>query len=152
MILSLLETLLLISRKHTKTIMLGYMHLQKAQPITFSHHLMAYTQMFQRDHSRLGDCYRRVNIMPLGSGALAGNPYPIDRYFVANELGFPDITYNSIDGASDRDFVIEISADLSIVMMPIRLEVALCPKRKILMFPSSSAAKQGADTVASSVF
>lgn len=117
LVISLMEALVDISKKHTKTIMPGYTHLQKAQPITFAHHLMAYTQMFQRDFERLCDCYKRINVMPLGSGALAGNPYPIDRYFIAAELGFPEITYNSLDGVSDRDFVIELSSDLSIIMM-----------------------------------
>lgn len=106
-----------LAEKNTDTIMPGYTHLQRAQPITFAHHLMAYFQMFRRDMERLGDCYKRTNIMPLGSGALAGTTYPLDRYMVAEELGFDAVTENSLDGVSDRDFVIELASCLSILMM-----------------------------------
>jgi len=95
----------------------GYTHMQRAQPITLAHHLMAYFQMFSRDIDRLMDCKKRTNVMPLGAGALAGTTYPLDREAVANELGFSAITQNSMDSVSDRDFVIELSSVLSIVMM-----------------------------------
>ncbi len=95
----------------------GYTHLQKAQPVTFAHHLMAYFEMFKRDLSRLRDCRKRTNVMPLGSGALAGTTYPLDREFVASELGFDAVTMNSLDGVSDRDFVIELANCLALVMM-----------------------------------
>ncbi|MBE7054208.1 MAG: argininosuccinate lyase [Ruminococcaceae bacterium] len=117
MIKSLCEVLLNLAKENTDTIMPGYTHLQKAQPITLAHHLCAYLEMFKRDTLRLKDCYKRINIMPLGSGALAGTTYPLDREFVAKELGFDSVTLNSLDGVSDRDFVIELSADLSIIMM-----------------------------------
>ena len=106
-----------LAKEHTDTIMPGYTHLQKAQPITFAHHVMAYFEMFKRDFSRLVECRRRTNVMPLGSGALAGTTYPLDREFVADMLGFDGVTMNSLDGVSDRDFVIELAACLSIVMM-----------------------------------
>lgn len=117
MLKSLLETLLKLSEENLDTIMPGYTHLQRAQPITFAHHLMAYFQMFKRDIERLEHCVKRMNIMPLGSGALAGTTYPLDRQMVAKELGFESITDNSIDGVSDRDFVIELVSCLSIIMM-----------------------------------
>ena len=106
-----------LAEEHTGTIMPGYTHLQKAQPITFAHHLMAYFEMFKRDFERLSDCKKRMNVMPLGSGALAGTTYPLDREFVAEELGFSSVTKNSLDGVSDRDFVIELASCLSIIMM-----------------------------------
>ncbi len=106
-----------LASEHTETIMPGYTHLQKAQPITFAHHLMAYFEMFKRDLSRLKDCRKRMNVMPLGSGALAGTTYPLDRESVAAELGFDGVTMNSLDGVSDRDFVIELAGCLSIIMM-----------------------------------
>ena len=117
MIIHTLKTLLELAKKHTDTIMPGYTHLQKAQPITFAHHCMAYFEMFKRDLLRLKDCRKRTNVMPLGSGALAGTTYPLDREFVAKELGFDDVTLNSLDGVSDRDFVIELASCLSILMM-----------------------------------
>ena len=95
----------------------GYTHLQKAQPITFAHHVMAYYEMLTRDTARLDDCVRRMNVMPLGSGALAGTTYPLDREYVAKELGFDAITMNSLDGVSDRDFCIELASCISIIMM-----------------------------------
>ena len=117
MILNLLKALVKLSKEHVDTIMPGYTHLQKAQPITFSHHLMAYFEMFKRDLSRLDDWKKRCNIMPLGSGALAGTTYPLDREFVKDELGFDAVTMNSLDGVSDRDFAIELSGVLSVIMM-----------------------------------
>lgn len=117
MILKLEETLLHISESHLDTILPGYTHLQRAQPITFAHHMMAYFQMFKRDLERLQDGYKRINVLPLGSGALAGTTYPLDRFMIAEELGFDSITENSLDGVSDRDFVIELSSSFSILMM-----------------------------------
>ena len=112
-----LEVLTDLADENIDTIMPGYTHLQKAQPITFAHHLMAYFEMFSRDLERLSDCKKRMNVMPLGSGALAGTTYPLDREFVAHELGFAAVTGNSLDGVSDRDFVIELASCLSIIMM-----------------------------------
>lgn len=117
MLKDLLSVILRIAEENIDTIMPGYTHLQRAQPITLAHHHMAYFQMFKRDIERLNDCYKRINIMPLGSGALAGTTYPLDRQMVASELGFDDITANSIDGVSDRDFAIELASCLSIIMM-----------------------------------
>ncbi len=102
---------------HKDTIMPGYTHLQRAQPITFGHHLMAYCAMLLRDIDRLGDVKKRMNILPLGSGALAGTTYPLDRTMVAELLGFDDITHNSLDGVSDRDFCIELASALSLIMV-----------------------------------
>ena len=98
------------------TIMSGYTHLQRAQPITFGHHLMAYAMMLLRDIDRLGDCRRRLNVSPLGCCALAGTTYDIDRPMVAESLGFDGVCLNSIDGVSDRDYLVEILAALSLVM------------------------------------
>lgn len=113
-----LQTVLLsLAKENIDTIMPGYTHLQKAQPVTLAHHLLAYFEMFKRDYERLSDCYKRTNIMPLGSGALASTTYDLDRNFVANELNFDEITQNSMDGVSDRDFCIELASDLSIIMM-----------------------------------
>ncbi len=95
----------------------GYTHLQRAQPVLFAHHLLAYVEMIERDKGRLRDASVRVNVMPLGSGALAGTNYPVDRRFTAELLGFPSVTQNSLDAVSDRDFVIEIASALSIAMM-----------------------------------
>ncbi|MGI6123598.1 MAG: argininosuccinate lyase [Acetivibrionales bacterium] len=117
MLKNLLEVLLRISEENLDTIMPGYTHLQKAQPITLAHHHMAYFQMFKRDIERLNDCTKRMNIMPLGSGALAGTTYPLNRQMVASELGFDSVTSNSLDGVSDRDFAIELASCLSIIMM-----------------------------------
>ncbi len=114
---SLLSSILDIADKNLDTIMPGYTHLQKAQPITFAHHIMAYYEMFSRDLSRLNDWKSRMNILPLGSGALAGTTYPLDREFVAKELEFSAITKNSIDGVSDRDFVCELAFVLSMIMV-----------------------------------
>ena len=113
----LVETLCDIADRHKTTVMPGYTHLQRAQPITFAHHLMAYAQMLLRDISRLEDAYDRMNVMPLGSGALASTTYPIDRQRVCDILGFREITQNSLDGVSDRDFCIELASAISILMM-----------------------------------
>ena len=117
MLKNTMTVLLDLASAHLDTIMPGYTHLQKAQPVTFAHHVMAYFQMFSRDLDRLSDCRRRVNVMPLGSGALAGTTYPLDREFVAEKLGFDAVTANSLDGVSDRDFVIEFLSVLSMIMM-----------------------------------
>ncbi len=116
-IIVLEETLLNLANEHIATIMPGFTHLQKAQPITLGHHLLAYFQMFKRDYQRLQDAYVRVNIMPLGSGALAATTFPIDRAMVAEELGFAEITENSLDGVSDRDYCLEFEACAAISMM-----------------------------------
>jgi len=114
---SLLKTLVSISKEHLTTILPGYTHLQRAQPITLAHHMMAYFQMFRRDVERLSDCAKRTNFMPLGSGALAGTTYPLDREMVASQLGFSAITENSLDAVSDRDFALELAFCLSTVMV-----------------------------------
>ncbi len=103
--------------EHAATVMPGYTHLQRAQPITFGHHLMAYAEMLLRDLSRLNDCKARMDEMPLGSGALACTTYPIDRTITAELLGFERITNNSLDGVSDRDYCIELASVLSIIMV-----------------------------------
>jgi len=95
------------ARRNVKVIMPGYTHLQRAQPILFSHHLLAYVEMLVRDLERVGECAKRVNVLPLGSGALAGTSFPIDRAYVARLLGFPRLSKNSMDAVSDRDFVLE---------------------------------------------
>jgi argininosuccinate lyase len=111
------DELLKIAGQNIETCMPGYTHLQKAQPVTLAHHLMAYFEMFRRDMERLKDCQKRINIMPLGSGALAGTTYDLDRHWVAKELGFADITRNSLDAVSDRDFIIEALSCCSMIMM-----------------------------------
>ena len=105
------------AEENLETVMPGYTHLQRAQPITFATHLMAYVEMFKRDYMRLESCYKIMNYSPLGSGALATTTYDIDRDFVADKLGFDGVTQNSIDGVSDRDFVIELCSIISIIMM-----------------------------------
>lgn len=116
-ILNLHETLLSKANENINTIMPGYTHMQKAQPITFAHHILAYCEMFKRDIGRLFDTYKRLDEMPLGSGALATSTYPIDREFVSSELGFSNITLNSLDSVSDRDYAIETLSSLSLIMM-----------------------------------
>ena len=116
-ILNLEEVLYNKAKDNTTTIMPGYTHMQKAQPITLAHHLLAYAEMFKRDIGRLNDAYKRTDEMPLGSGALATSTYPIDREFVAKELGFSKVTMNSLDSVSDRDYVIETLSALSMIMM-----------------------------------
>ncbi len=111
------ETLIDMAKKHTSTYMPGYTHLQRAQPITYAHYLSAYIEMFGRDIERLGQAIERTNISPLGSGALAGTTYPLDRNFVADQLGMSGVTMNSLDGVSDRDWAIEFASCMSILMM-----------------------------------
>lgn len=117
LLLELLEALTNLAEKNQKTIMPGYTHLQRAQPITFAYHAMAYCQMFKRDLSRFEDCRERLDWLPLGSGALAGTTYDADRDFLAKELGFSHVTENAMDSVSDRDFVIEYIGACSIAMM-----------------------------------
>ncbi len=118
---NLIKKLLLLLNKTAKenidTIMPGYTHLQNAQPVTFAHHLLAYTEMFKRDYDRLSECYRRTNVMPLGAGALASTTYPLNRELVCESLGFESITLNSMDSVSDRDFAADILYCLSMIMM-----------------------------------
>lgn len=111
------EAIIQQAEKHTQTIMPGYTHLQIAQPITFAHHLLAYGQMIARDITRLEEVAQHADVSPLGNGALAGTTYPFDREFVAKELGFQMITQNSLDGVSDRDFVLDFIYALSVIMM-----------------------------------
>jgi argininosuccinate lyase len=108
--------LLDLAERHADTVMPGFTHLQAAQPVTFGHHMMAWFEMLGRDHERLIDCRRRVNRLPLGAAALAGTSYPIDREFVARELGFEGICENSLDAVSDRDFAIEFLAAGALIM------------------------------------
>ncbi len=109
--------LLDLAEPNLETLIPGYTHLQRAQPLSLAHHLLAYFEMAQRDWERLGDVYRRVDICPLGSGALAGTTFPIDRHYTAELLGFSKVYANSLDGVSDRDFAIEFLAAASIIMM-----------------------------------
>ena len=114
---SLLETLLTLMKEHTHTVMPGFTHLQKAQPTTLAHHLGAYFEMFRRDLLRLNDCLIRLSESPLGSGAFAGTTYPLDREETARSLGFLCACRNSMDGVSDRDYLLEYLFDLSVIMM-----------------------------------
>ena len=114
---SLIEVLCNKTEENKTVIMPGYTHLQRAQPITFGHHLMAYASMLLRDIDRLADIKRRMNVLPLGSGALAGTTYPLDRNMVAELLGFDSVSSNSLDGVSDRDFCIELASALSLIMV-----------------------------------
>ena len=120
-IITLLEDLIKViaskAKEYYDTVMPGYTHLQRAQPITFGHHLLAYGEMLLRDLSRLKDCKKRMNVNPLGSCALAGTTYPIDRHMTSSLLGFDSPTNNSLDGVSDRDYCLEIASDLSIIMV-----------------------------------
>ncbi|MCQ2512882.1 MAG: argininosuccinate lyase [Lachnospiraceae bacterium] len=113
----LMMTVADLAAEHKSTIMPGYTHLQRAQPITFAHQILTYAMMFRRDLSRLEDCKKRMNISPIGSCALAGTTYDTDRYFEAEKLGFDDISLNSIDGVSDRDFCVEFLACASLIMV-----------------------------------
>ncbi|MGI6150960.1 MAG: argininosuccinate lyase [Christensenellales bacterium] len=113
----LVEALLNTAEANLLTIMPGYTHLQKAQPVTLAHHLLAYAEMFLRDLDRLSDCRKRTDVLPLGSGALAGSTYPLDREFVAKDLGFAAVSRNSMDSVSDRDFCIEFCSCASMAMM-----------------------------------
>jgi len=111
------KALITISEENLDTILSGYTHMQKAQPLTLAHYMMAYFEMFKRDIERLLEVKNRIMIMPLGSGALAGTTFDLNREYTCQLLGFKDITYNSLDGVSDRDFAIELTSDLSIIMM-----------------------------------
>ncbi|MCH7732136.1 MAG: hypothetical protein IIB44_06415, partial [Candidatus Marinimicrobia bacterium] len=111
------EALIALAEANKGVIIPGYTHLQPAQPVLLAHHLLAYFEMLQRDIGRFNCCLKRTDVMPLGSGALAGVAYDIDRKFLAEELGFGEISKNSIDAVSDRDFVIEYEADASLCMM-----------------------------------
>ena len=117
LIKDVLEAILLQAEANKSVIMPGYTHLQRAQPILFSHHLLAYAMMLLRDLDRLADCRKRMNVSPIGCCALAGTTYDTDREFEAKQLGFDSIAMNSIDGVSDRDFCVELMSDLSILMM-----------------------------------
>ena len=111
------QTLLNLAAVHVASSMPGYTHLQRAQPVTFGHHLLAYGEMFARDFARSRECRMRVNVLPLGAAALAGAPYPLDRAFVARELGFEAVAANSMDAVSDRDFAIEVLHVCSLIMV-----------------------------------
>jgi argininosuccinate lyase len=111
------QALVELAGRHENVVMPGYTHLQRAQPVLFAHHMLAYFEMFQRDIGRFQDCHRRTDVMPLGSGALAGVAYQTDRDFLAAELGFSRISANSMDAVSDRDFVVEFLAAASVCMM-----------------------------------
>jgi len=116
-LLKLCSALVKHAGKNIQAVMPGYTHLQQAQPVLYSHYVLAYFEMFQRDIDRLEDYLKRINVLPLGSGALAGVPYPIDREFVARKLGFSSVSANSIDAVADRDFIIEYEAIAAIAMM-----------------------------------
>jgi len=111
------EVLLGLAEEHRATLVPGYTHLQRAQPVLLAHHFLAYFEMLQRDKARFRECFWRTDVLPLGSGALAGVPYPIDRAGVARELGFAGVSANSLDAVSDRDFLIEYQAAASLCMM-----------------------------------
>ncbi len=113
----LLDALVTLAEKHQQTVMPGYTHLQRAQPVTLAYHLLAYYQMFSRDRERFADCLTRVDRLPLGSGALAGTTYPTDRHFLAEELGFASVLPNGMDAVADRDFALEFLSCCSITMM-----------------------------------
>lgn len=112
-----MSALLALAEKEAETIMPGFTHMQAAQPVTFGHHMMAWFEMLKRDEQRLQDCRRRINVMPLGSAALAGTSFPVDRQYTAEILGFDAMTENSLDAVSDRDFVIEFCAAGALIMM-----------------------------------
>ena len=153
MILDLEQVLAEKAREHTDTVMPGYTHLQRAQPTTFGHYMMAYANMFKRDVTRLEDCLERLDECPLGAGALATTTYPVDRFQTAKALGFRKPTDNSMDSVSDRDYAIELLSALSILMMHLSRfseEIILwcswttptppappsCPRRRTPMWPS----------------
>ena len=117
MVLELMAVLVKKAEENKQSFMPGYTHLQRAQPTTFAHYMMAYANMLRRDVTRLEDCLERMDEMPLGSGALAGTTYPIDRHQTAQALGFAAPMENSLDGVSDRDYALELLSDLSILMM-----------------------------------
>jgi len=117
LIQNLQKVLLNLAKKNIDIILPGYTHLQRAQPVLLSHHLLAYVEMFKRDIERFKDCYRRVDVMPLGSAALAGTSFPIDRNYVAELLGFSQVSQNSMDAVSDRDFILEFLSNSTILAM-----------------------------------
>ncbi len=117
LLVKLMSTLLDLAEREAETIMPGFTHMQTAQPVTFGHHMLAWFEMLNRDSQRLADCHVRINVMPLGSAALAGTSYPIDRQYTAELLNFPAVTNNSLDAVSDRDFVIEFSSCAALIMM-----------------------------------
>ena len=109
------DSLLTLSVNHPEAVVPGYTHLQRGQPVLFAHHLLAYVEMLERDKERVRDGYKRINVMPLGSGALAGSTIPLNRALVAEKLGFPAITQNSMDAVSDRDYIAELLFTISMV-------------------------------------
>ena len=117
LLVKLMSTLLDLAEREAETIMPGFTHMQTAQPVTFGHHMLAWFEMLYRDSQRLADCHGRINVMPLGSAALAGTSYPIDRQYTAELLNFPAVTNNSLDAVSDRDFAIEFSSCAALIMM-----------------------------------
>lgn len=117
LLIKLIRTLKNKAEKNSELIMPGFTHLQRAQPVTFGHHILSYAMMFDRDVDRLKDAYKRLNLSPLGSGALAGTGYLIDRDFTKEDLGFRAILLNSLDAVSDRDFCVELNSDIAIIMM-----------------------------------
>ncbi len=124
----LMQSLLAVAEEHIETILPGYTHLQRAQPVSLAHHLLAYVQMLKRDRERFADCYKRVDVMPLGSAALAGTTFPIDRHYVAKILGFSKVSENSMDTVSDRDFILEflsVSAILAVHLSRMAEELIL---------------------------
>ncbi len=127
LLISFEEALLTVARKHSRTLMPGYTHLQRAQPITFAHHMLAYFNMLQRDFRRLLGVWDGADIMPLGAGAIAGTTFPIDRHYVAEQLNFGAVYANSMDAVSDRDYVIEFLSFASVLMMHMsRLSEEFC--------------------------
>lgn len=127
LLLNFEEALLTVAKKHDKTLMPGYTHLQRAQPITFAHHMLAYFNMLQRDFRRLQGVWTGADIMPLGAGAIAGTTFPIDRFQVAEELNFQEVYANSMDAVSDRDYILEFLSFASILMMHLsRLSEEIC--------------------------
>jgi len=116
-LIELMSALVAVAGREAATIMPGFTHLQTAQPVTFGHHMLAWFEMLKRDQQRLADCRKRVNLMPLGSAALAGTSFPIDRHYAAELLGFAGVTENSLDAVSDRDFTIEFCSAAALIMM-----------------------------------
>lgn len=117
LLVQLQEALIAQAKENVDTIVPGYTHLQRAQPILFAHHLMAYVAMFERDIERLTDSYKRIDMLPLGAGALAGTTFAIDRHYTAKQLGFSRVYENSLDAVSDRDFIVEFLSNASLIMM-----------------------------------
>ena len=127
LLLAFEKEILAVAKKHDKTLMPGYTHLQRAQPITFAHHLLAYFNMLQRDFRRLLGVWEDADIMPLGAGAIAGTTFPIDRFYVAEQLNFENVYANSMDAVSDRDYILDFLSFASILMMHMsRLSEELC--------------------------